>query len=754
MPMRTGRLAFVCLTLAVAQAGFAQTAPSSQTAPASPTSVDAMMITTHTLCLRVRFTTDPLKQSMFLVPLPKQPSPEAVREGAFRGEKNAAGTLLVDRDAGRWTLKDARGVTVIHPTAFPTLTTNPRTNQPQITCPITPPPPPPNTGPYDPLAIAIYGSGDMTGGIAQTRGQSRVGNGITNVPFYWTTAGYSVFVLGDDDNAPASWQRAADGTVSWTIPGKTVDLYLTPTSKLQEATEAYAELTGRPPIPPRWTFGYMQSRWGWTDKAYIDDTLKQFLDRKLPVDAFIFDFEWYTAQPDYQVPAAGTPDYSDFSWNPALFPDPAKQIADMHAKGVHFVGIRKPRLGNADALTQIRAKGWIAPPPTSASRGVGGLTGATEQRLLDYAKPEVRDWYAQQMVPLLKAGIEGWWNDEGEQTFTTYMNWNQSEVDALKLVNPKARFWSINRAFQPGMQRLGAAAWTGDIGSNWNALADTPTRLLNWSLAGMYYGSCDIGGFMGNINAELLTRWMQAGVFFPVMRSHSSNRVTPRFPWLYGEQAEANIRKALELRYRLIPYYYSLANQAATRGTPLMRPLVMAFPDDRQVANLTNQWLMGDSLMAAPVLTQATQRSVYFPKATTWFTFDTNKIRTSGASADIAAGYDQIPVFVRAGTILPLAPAIQHTDDLPGGPLDLQIYPGADASFVLWEDDGLIAAASDDRATTFTWDDAKRTLSWKVEGSYRGKDIFKEMKVTVFDPKGVVTRNSPLQASGSMTLGN
>jgi alpha-glucosidase len=314
--------------------------------------------------------------------------------------------------------------------------------------------------------------------------------------------------------------------------------------------------------------------------------------------------------------------------------------------------------------------------------------------------------------------------------------------------------WTINRAFQPGMQRYGAAAWTGDIASNWRAFADTPARLLNWSLAGMFYGACDIGGFMGQDTPELLTRWMEAGVFFPVMRSHSANTVNPRFPWLYGEPAEAAIRKALDLRYRLVPYYYSLAHVAAEKGTPMMRPLAMAYPEDPQVNNLTSQWLMGDGLMAAPILAQTNQRSVYFPKGT-WFTFDSNQTRTGGGSAEVKAELDQIPVFVRAGTILPLAPAILHTDDLPGGPLDLQIYPGANATFTLTEDDGQTTAYTTGqvRRVTFAWDEAARTLTWTVDGPYRGKDIFKEAKVTLFEPKGVVTRSTPLENSGKMTLG-
>jgi alpha-glucosidase len=719
-----------------------------QTPSARPAQVDLVAVNQHTFRLSVSFADKPhTPSSMFVVAesAKKTDASKAVKAGSWSGIKNEAGQLLMDRAAGSWMLKDSQGRVVIPATSWATLGSDSLTGKAQVICPI-----------GAAKEQVIYGSGDVNGGIVQTRGQSRVGNGITGVPYYWTNAGYSVLVLGEDDNAPAGWQKdGANGPIVWTVPGSSVDLYVTPAGRLEEASADYAVLTGKPPVPPRWTMGYMQSRWGWRDRAYIEDTLTQFIDRKLPVDAFIFDFEWYTPQPDYSVPAAGAANYADFSWNPALFPEPEKQIAAMHAQGVQAVGIRKPRLGNSDVLVQLRAKGWIQAAAAQSALGRGAFAGrGTEQRLLDFGVLDVRNWYANQLIPLLKAGMDGWWNDEGEQTYTTYTYWNQAEAQALSQVDPKRRLWTINRAFQPGMQRYGAAAWTGDIASNWRALEDTPTRLLNWSLAGMYYGACDIGGFMGQNTPELLTRWMEAGVFFPVMRSHSSNNVQPRFPWLYGEQAEAAIRKALELRYRLVPYYYSLAHEAWEKGTPLMRPLAMEFPDDPQVANMTSQWLMGQGLMPAPILTANNQRSVYFPKGM-WYALGSNQTRAGGQSADVSAAMDEIPVFVRAGTILPLGPAVLHTRDLPGGPLDLQVYPGANSTFTLVEDDGNTTAykTGEVRRVTFTWNDSLRSLTWKVEGSYRGKDIFKTMKVTVFDPNGVVTRNGSLESAGKMVFG-
>jgi len=724
-----------------------------QGAPAGQPQVEATVVNSHTLRLHVSFSEVPAKPSLFIVPQKDVVAGEKVQasDGGVTRVQNGGGELVVDK--GQWTLKNAAGAVIIPPTPLPVLTTDPRSGKSAVSAAI-----------GGPAAEAkIYCSGDSNGGILQQSGGGRVGNGTTGIPFYWSSAGYSVLALGEDDNAPGSWQRSGDkGEISWLVPGSSLDLYVTPTASLQRATEAYADLTGRPPVPPRWALGYMQSRWGWRDRAYIEDALKQFVDRKLPVDAFIFDFEWYTPQNDYAVPAAGATGYSDFSFNPALFPDPAKELAELHAQGIHVVGIRKPRLGNLEALNDLRQRGWITAIDSAVAGGRGGRGRGTEQRLLDYSKPEVRDWYARQMTPLLKDGIDGWWNDEGEQTYTMYTYWNQSEAQALAAVNPEGRLWTINRAFQPGMQRYGAAAWAGDFLNNWQGLAQTPTRLLNWSLAGMDYSACDIGGFQGNISAELLTRWMQAGVFFPVMRSHSSNTVTPRFPWLYGDQAEGYIRKALDLRYRLVPYYYSLAHEASEKGTPLMRPLAMEFPDDAQAANLSDQWLMGEGLMAAPVLTASsgagdessgTKRTVYFPK-TTWYTLDSNKGQDGGKSVEMVIPWDQVPTFVRAGTILPLAPVIQHTDDLPGGPLDLQIYPGADGGFTLTEDDGKSTAymTGQMRQTTFTWKDATRTLTWKIAGPYQGKDIFKEMNVTVFDPAGVLTKHATLSTGGSVTL--
>jgi alpha-glucosidase len=253
---------------------------------------------------------------------------------------------------------------------------------------------------------------------------------------------------------------------------------------------------------------------------------------------------------------------------------------------------------------------------------------------------------------------------------------------------------------------------------------------------------------------ELFSRWIEAGVFFPIMRSHSDKKVTAHFPWLFGPDAQTAITKAIDLRYRLIPYYYSLAWQTHESGVPMMRPLLMEFPDDPKLADLSDQWMMGSGLMAAPVMQQGvTSRSVYLPKDK-WFPFEGTAAVDGGQTLTVNAKFDEIPIYIRAGTILPLGPVVQNTDAMPGGPLDMQIYPGKDATFTLFEDDGesvqYLKGAF--RKTTFSWNDSTHELSWTTEGNYTGSHAFKQMSVTLFDPAGKKSVKAALNSKGSVAF--
>ena len=282
---------------------------------------------------------------------------QVIHQDGLVGVAAAAGKLLIDPHTGKWKLEDAQGAPLIPLSDLggPGTVSGERNAQvPGIKLPVAW-----KTG----TPVQVYGCGDGSATLLQTKALTGVGNGLAVVPYYWSANGYAALAVTANDDAPASWTAAADGTsLTWHFPGPSADLYLMPAASLGAASQDYAQLSGFVPVPPRWTFGYLQSRWGWTDRAYIEATLRKFQELHIPLDAFIFDFEWYAATPDYKLPAGGTPEFKDFGWNPLLFPEPAAQLADYRRQGVHFVGIRKPRVSNSETLKMIKARGWMLEP--------------------------------------------------------------------------------------------------------------------------------------------------------------------------------------------------------------------------------------------------------------------------------------------------------------------------------------------------------------------------------------------------------
>ena len=398
---------------------------------------------------------------------------KVLHDGTAVGIGTDFGQLLVDPGKRSWSLRDAAG-TVLTDWAplgeqAPALPTQPAVFRLAMGASAATPAP------------RYYGSGNAPdqGALTQREGTAKLGNGRTVLPQFWSTAGYGALLVGANDDAPGAWKAEASGQVNWEVAGRGADLYLCPARNLYDWLRDDAELTGFAPVPPRWTFGYLQSQWGWKDRAYLDDTLAHFRQDQLPVDGFIVDFEWYTTSPDYKVKAGGDAAFTDFAWNPELFPDPAAQIAGFARQGLHLVGIRKPRLGNSENLVMAREKSWILPPNPLDPEHAKNQT-----RDLDFSNPAVRAWWDENNRKFVDAGMAAFWNDEGELYYTEFGYWNIAELALFQQAKPGQRFWSLNRAFSPGMQRFGAAVWTGDIRSDWKTLARTPGELLSYSLAG------------------------------------------------------------------------------------------------------------------------------------------------------------------------------------------------------------------------------------------------------------------------------
>ena len=456
-------------------------------------------------------------------------------------------------------------------------------------------------------------------------------------------------------------------------------------------------------MPPRWTFGFLLSRWGYKDAADVQDKWQQFRDRKIPVDAFIYDYDWYV---------------NDWEFNAKTFPEPASDLAKMHAMNLHFVGIRKPRVEGAHA-DYAKAQGWAIPAPFGTD--------------LRFDIPSARAWWWKDQLPLLKDGVDGWWNDEAEQTYDEFFYMSQQQYQGGRALSPH-RQWSINRAFAPGMQHYGAAAWTGDIDSTWAAFREQPGTLLNWSLAGMPYVSHDTGGFQGTPTPELYTRWIEEAVFIPIMRAHGTHN-SPRWPWAFGDDGLAAMTKAIDLRYRLIPYLYTLAEVTYRSGLPPMRPLFLEFPHDQSTWSMNDEWMLGDRVLAAPVLLKGGERKVYLPVGD-WFDGNTSKAVHGAQTLDLTpVPLDVIPFYVRAGTILPLGPVLESTAE-PEDPLEVRVYPGGNATFSLYEDDGDTYGYETGKFAhiPMQWDDRQRILTIAArQGSYPGMPTARHLVIALPD---------------------
>ena len=564
--------------------------------------------------------------------------------------------------------------------------------------------------PNDIISVALthgaddrfYGAGNQSenvaGDLLHPSGNQIDSNGVTRIPYLWSTGGWSALVANDITGV--SWNDIG-GVLTWTVPAPSVDLYLSVGNDGYALLNAYSRLTGRAPIPPRWTFGYLQSRWGYSDSSDVQDKWNQFRERQIPVDAFIYDYDWFV---------------NDWVLNSTTFP--AGSLDKMKAMNLHFVGIRKPRVNDANR-DFANSQGWLIKAPFGTD--------------LRFDVPAAAAWWWSNQAPLVNAGVDGWWNDEAEQTPDEFFMMARTEYNGGRALNDR-RPWSINRAFSPGMQRYGTAVWSGDIDSSWSALANQPGTLLNWGLAGMSYTGQDIGGFQSTPTPELYARWIEEGVFVPVMRAHGTHD-SPRWPWAFGDDVLAATKKAIELRYRLIPYIYSFAAQTSVTGAPIIRPLFLEFPDDPKTFNLEDEWLLGSRLLAAPVLTQGGARSIYLP-AGTWYDFNTGTAVSGGQSLQVVAPLDFIPSYVRSGSIIPLGPVIQSTGGGVEDPLEVRVYPGADAQFTLYEDDGQTYAYQTGAKSTipFIWNDKTRILTvGERAGTFAGMLTTRHLVVTLPD---------------------
>lgn len=504
--------------------------------------------------------------------------------------------------------------------------------------------------------------------------------------------------LGAED--PDAWRFQADG------PG--LRLYVVAGPTPADVVRRYARLTGHMPMPPRWSLGYHQSRWSYPSADEVLDVAAQFRNRDIPADVIHLDIDYMDG-------------YRVFTWSPDAFPHPSGLLAKLAARGFRAVTIVDPGVkvdpgyGIYDAC---RARGLNVRLPGGAP--YVGEVWPGDCIFPDFARAETRAWWGESHGALLDVGVAGIWNDMNEpavfkgpavprpdqtmpedvmhgepdrpvghrQAHNLYgLHMSQATREGLLKLRPDRRPFVISRAGYAGIQRH-AMVWLGDNHSMWSHLELNLAMSLSMGLSGVPFVGPDVGGFSGDCTPELLVRWTQAGVLTPFFRNHSAKGTRRQEPWAFGERVEALCRAAIALRYRLLPYIYTAFWRCHQDGLPIMRPLWLGHSEDPNTEGLYDQFLFGENLLAAPIVRPAArQRQVYFPVGT-WVDFHTGERVTGPSYQGVEAPLDRLPLYVRAGTVLPMGAVRQSTDE-ELEVLLLHVHAGETLHGEWYDDDGI-----------------------------------------------------------------
>lgn len=532
-----------------------------------------------------------------------------------------------------------------------------------------------------------------------------------NVPFLWSTSGWG-FLL--DTGARIAWDLGAVSTQSWTVAAETsfFDAYVIYGPEPHDILARYSGLTGRAPVPPKWSFGLWLSSGGtYRDAAAIDRLVAGAGKRRLPFDVVHVDPWWMRRRR-----------YCDFRWDRRAFPDPEAFAAGLHRRGLKLCLWEHPYISVESGLFDAaKAKGYFARRPDgevcvidyglSLAPRPGGGAPASGPRdswnarvaIVDFTNPEARAWYKDLHRPLFRRGVAVFKTDFGEdvpadavfhdgRTGAEIHNlypllYNRAVFEAAEEERGRGLVWG--RSGTAGSQRY-PVCWSGDPAADFASLAATVRGGLSAGLSGLPFWTSDIGGYRGTPDPELYVRWAQFGLLSSHSRMHGDG---PREPWLFGGRAFRIVKRYVRLRYCLFPYLYGAALEAALTGLPVLRALSLAFPGDPNARDKDLEYMIGSSFLAAPVVERGkgpaglAERDVYLP-AGTWIEHATGRAHRGPKNIRFAAALDAFPLFVRGGAVIPMMrPALR----IPEGriePLVLDVFPGAALESRLFEDEG------------------------------------------------------------------
>jgi alpha-glucosidase len=510
----------------------------------------------------------------------------------------------------------------------------------------------------------------------------------------------------------------------------------------------YTALTGRTPLPPMWALGNQQSRWSYFPEARVREVARGFRETKTPADVIYLDIDYMDG-------------FRVFTWDKTRFPDPPKLISDLRREGFRTVVIIDPGI-KVDTNYRVYKEGQAGGHFVRDENGAEfhGSVWPGVCAFPDFTSAAAREWFASYYRQHLEEGIAGFWNDMNEPgiflneqtpkpdtyhhpmktfpyaarhagdgdpgTHARYhnvygMQMARSTFEGLRKLRPDERPFVLTRAGYAGVQRF-SAVWTGDNVASWDHLRLSIPMLTNLGVSGVPFVGADVGGFSGNPSPELYARWLQAAALTPFLRSHSEAGSKPHEPYAFGPQFTDINRASIELRYRLLPYLYSVFHEHAETGAPVMRPLWFEYPADERTYLNEDQYLVGRDLLVAPVVTEGvTKRRVYFPRGDAWVDWWTGKRYEGGSEAEVEAPLNRLPLFARAGAAIPTQAVVQHTGEMASAPLALVVVRGADGTSSFYEDagQGYEYRRGSSRTTTVTQRSGNVSILGK--GDYKGR---------------------------------
>ncbi len=549
------------------------------------------------------------------------------------------------------------------------------------------------------------------------------------------------------------------------VEGRTAYLFVAGNST-PDILRNYTAVTGRQPLPPRWAFGNFASRFGYRTQAEVLDTVAKFKQTGFPVDAVILDLYWFG--PDIKG------HMGNLAWDNNAFPDPEGMIADLKKDGVNTILVTEPFILTSSKRWQEAVDaGAITPGPDGKPKTFDFYFGNTG--LVDVFDPKAQAWFWNIYRGLKKQGVAGWWGDLGEPevhpddamhaigsgaaVHNAYGHqWAKMVYENALKDTPDERPFIMMRSGFAGSQRYGMLPWTGDVSREWDGLKPQVELALQMGLLGLAYTHSDLGGFAGGetFDAEMYIRWLQYGVFQPVYRPHAQDHIASE-PVFHDASTQDILRPFVNLRYRLLPYNYSLAYQNSLSGMPLMRPLFFSDESNPALIDNAQSYFWGDAFLVTPVTAPGvTSVNVELPKGV-WFDYWTDTRHNGGQRIDAPVSLKTLPVYVKAGSFIPMAADMANTSVYDSSHLQLHYYADATvqtATGEMYDDDGkdpqAIATKKFERLT-FSAEQKRQALdiTLKRSGDFTGRPLTRHIELVVHNwPKSAVVR------IGSKTLVN